>query len=73
LGLHAPGLAFQKGRRAVVRALKQFFNGASFVGWLFGFSRLLLLLLRKCSLEFWECHPLRNTYCMNAQMNLMDA
>jgi hypothetical protein len=35
----------------VVRALRQLFNGVSFTGWLFGFSRLLLLLLRMCSLE----------------------
>jgi hypothetical protein len=57
----------------VVRALRQLLNGASFAGWLFRFSRLLLLLLRKCSLEFQECHSLWNTYYMNAQMNLMDA
>jgi hypothetical protein len=36
----------------VVRALRKLVNGASFASRLFGFSRLLLILLRKCFLEF---------------------
>jgi hypothetical protein len=35
----------------MVRALRQLVNGVSFAGCLFGFSRLLLILLRNCSLE----------------------
>jgi hypothetical protein len=57
----------------VVRVLRQLVSGNSFTGSFFGLPRLLLILLRKCFLEFQECHLLRNTYCMNAQMKLMDA
>jgi hypothetical protein len=67
MGQHALGLAFQKRGRVMIRTLRQLVNGGSFVDCLFGFSRLLLNLLRNCSLELEECHSLWNTYCMNAQ------
>jgi hypothetical protein len=51
----------------MIWALKQIVYGNSFAGWVFGLPRLLLILLRNRSLELEECHPLRYTYCMNAQ------
>jgi hypothetical protein len=36
---------------SVTLALREFFNGASFAGWFFWLPRLLLILLRNCSLE----------------------
>jgi hypothetical protein len=66
MGQHAPGLAFQKRGRAMIWALRQIVYGHSFAGWVLELPRLLLVLLRNCSLELEECHSLRNTYCMNA-------
>jgi hypothetical protein len=58
----------------LIRALGQLFFENSFVGQHLGLLRLLLLLLLlMCSLELQKRHPLRYTYCMNAQINFMDA
>jgi hypothetical protein len=57
----------------VVRALGQLFNGAFFACRHLGLLLLLLLLLLMRSLELQKCHPIWYTYCMNAQINFMDA
>jgi hypothetical protein len=57
----------------VVRALRPLFFRNSFTGWHLGLLRLLVLLFLMCSLELQKRHLLRNTYCMDAQINFMDA
>jgi hypothetical protein len=51
----------------MIWALMQIVYGNSFTGGILGLPRLLLILLQNRSLELEECHPLRYTYCMNAQ------
>jgi hypothetical protein len=57
----------------MIRALGQLFFGNSFAGQHLELLWLLLLLLLMRSLELLKCHPLRYTYCMDAQINFMDA
>jgi hypothetical protein len=49
----------------MIWTLRQIVYGHSFTGWVLGLPRLLLILLRKSSLELEECHSFRYTYCMN--------
>jgi hypothetical protein len=56
----------------VVRALGLLFNGTFIACRHLQLLRLLLLLLMR-SLKLQKRHPLWYTYCMNAQINVMDA
>jgi hypothetical protein len=57
----------------VIRALGQLLNDAFFACRHLGLLRLLLLLLLMHSLELQKRYPLWHTYCMDAQINPMDA
>jgi hypothetical protein len=57
----------------MIRALGQLFFGNFFACWHLGLLRLLLFLLLIHFLELQKCHPLRHIYCMDAQINFMDA
>jgi hypothetical protein len=57
----------------MIRALGQLFLGNSFAGQHLGLLRLLLLLLLTHSLELQKHHPLQYAYCMDVQINFMDA